>query len=228
MSCVLFVVLRLGLTCALLFMESQELLEGDIYDPDVTPPALPLNLETNVASPSNDWAALPSSGHTNLNSHPHFRAEFELPYTEFYALMAERRIPRTADDASAREESELLDESEEEKPLANAASSRSRSHSNVAGPSASAVPPKTKKTHMEGLLGGDSDSSELTQPEDDEESTYSARRSVMTNKDDDDDDELNIPSGPIPSACISFVNVILLSEASGSSRRETQARTNLG
>jgi hypothetical protein len=108
-------------------LSGQELLEGDIYDPDVTPHALPTNLELNVST--------------------------------------------------------------------------------------SALSTKSKKTQMEGLLGGDSDSSELTQPDDDEESTYSARRSVMTNKDDDDDDELNIPAGPTPSAYIYVVNVLLFTEA---------------
>ncbi|KAF9517286.1 hypothetical protein BS47DRAFT_1390069 [Hydnum rufescens UP504] len=184
-------------------VESNELLEGDINDPDVSSPPLPSILEDDVPTPLNYGTVPPSTQYTslNLNSHPHFRTEFELPYADFYALIAARRLSRTIEEASTHGGSELPDESEEEKPLATAAPRRSQSHSNVAGPSSSAAPAKAKKTQMEGLFGGgDSDSSELTQPDDDEESTYSARRSVMTNKDDDDDDELNILAGPVPGA----------------------------
>jgi hypothetical protein len=196
--------------------ELQELLEGDINDPDVTSPPLPSILEDDVSTPLNYGTAPPSTQYTNLNlnSHPHFRTEFELPYAEFYALIAARRLSRTTEEASVHGGSELPDESEEEKPLASAAPRRSQSHSNVAGPSSSTASAKAKKTQMEGLLGGDSDSSELTQPDDDEESTYSARRSVMTNKDDDDDDdELNILAGPVPGARFCFIKTLFFTEA---------------
>jgi len=94
----------------------------------------------------------------NLSNHPHFHSEYSLPVDEsFEALIAPRRIRVTASPPSS--------------PYASSPIRIPRGTRSKKGPS---------KADMAGLVGGDSDSSALTQESGDEGDAPNVRESVAT------------------------------------------------
>ncbi|KAG6816240.1 hypothetical protein H0H87_007477 [Tephrocybe sp. NHM501043] len=130
--------------------------------------------KTNKSTPVSIPSPSPSQ---NLAAHPFFREEFALPYDEtIESMVAERRIRATASPSSSPEASPPLEPRKK----------RSRT-----------------KLSMAGLVGGDSDSSALTQESGDEgDGGVSSQRasSVVTATDqgtdhvEDEDSEMREPS----------------------------------
>ncbi|KAJ2929783.1 hypothetical protein H1R20_g7343, partial [Candolleomyces eurysporus] len=122
----------------------------------------------------------------NLGNHPFFRAEYQLPDDDYIeSIVAQRRMRATASAPStpaASPQASLL-------PLSSSTSKRSKG---------------TKKngksqSKMAGLVGGDSDSSALTQESGDETLPETPRESMVgteagTDSGDDEDTEMRGPS----------------------------------
>ncbi|KIM89216.1 hypothetical protein PILCRDRAFT_813143 [Piloderma croceum F 1598] len=103
----------------------------------------------------------------NLSNHPHFRSEYSLPADDaFESLIAPRRVRATASPPSS--------------PHAPSPTRKSRASRTKRGPN---------KANMAGLVGGDSDSSALTQESGDEGEAPNARGSVVTGTEDGTDAE---------------------------------------
>jgi len=122
----------------------------------------------------------------NLNGHPHFRSEFELPWSEYDALMAPRRISDTSLPPS---------------PITFPSISRRKSKGKTKVP----TPSSRRGSLMAGLVGGESDSSALTESGDEAmdvdigSAKQSRRNSIMTGTPTEgtmDDDNADIGSSP--------------------------------
>ncbi|KAF8486601.1 chromatin modification-related protein EAF7-domain-containing protein [Gautieria morchelliformis] len=124
----------------------------------------------------------------NLMGHPHFRSEFQLPWSEYDPLMALRRMSDTSPPASPV----LLTRRKTKGKKAQAASERTSSR---------------RGSLMAGLVGGESDSSALTESgeeamEVDQGSARQSRRnSVMTGTptemaEEDGADPAELPASP--------------------------------
>ncbi|RDB17893.1 MRG/MORF4L-binding protein [Hypsizygus marmoreus] len=114
----------------------------------------------------------------NLSGHPYFRDEFSLPFDDsFETLISQRRIRATASPASSPAPS----------PVAPSKSRGGKKRGRT-------------KLSLAGLVGGDSDSSALTQESGDEDDVGTSRRSVVTATDagtdhgEDEDVEMHEPS----------------------------------
>ncbi|KAG7088415.1 hypothetical protein E1B28_012412 [Marasmius oreades] len=124
--------------------------------------------------------SIPSPSPTeNLNSHPYFREEYALPFEPpFDGLIAARRMRQTPSPASSPAPSEPL----------KATKQPSRSKKNRS----------KSKANMAGLVGGDSDSSALTQESGDEalaDSVATATDGETIDGDPDEEDvEMHEPS----------------------------------
>ncbi|KAF8627386.1 hypothetical protein AX17_006201 [Amanita inopinata Kibby_2008] len=132
----------------------------------------------NFDSPNskNGPVAIPSpSPSQNLSRHPFFREEFSLPYDEFEAIVAQRRLRSTASAPSSPTPA----------PRTKKGPTRKRGKS---------------KLDLAGLVGGDSDSSALTQESGDEPVAETPRESVVTGTDagtdyaEEEDVEMREPS----------------------------------
>lgn len=195
---------------------NQEPTDGALYDPNVTIPFI-----TPSSTPSNDEENDKSRNITHqLDTNPHFRVEFALPWPEFGALMELRRRKGPKDVASviSVSDGEGAADDDDDVPLQQRQQShrRSRSRSHIgAGPDSASKPNSTstsrpsntpapgKKRNLElsekAVFGGGSDDSELSDADDtyrDRDSETTSRRSVtnLTDGDNDDTDELNIGS----------------------------------
>jgi MRG-binding protein len=103
----------------------------------------------------------------NLSNHPYFRREYSLPADDtFESLIALRRVRVTASPPSS--------------PHAPSPTQKARASRTRRGPN---------KANMAGLVGGDSDSSALTQESGDEGGTSNARGSMVTGTEDETDAE---------------------------------------
>ncbi|KAI0061417.1 hypothetical protein BV25DRAFT_1826549 [Artomyces pyxidatus] len=114
----------------------------------------------------------------NLATHPFFRKEYELPFEESYeALVSARRVRESASPVS----------SPSPPPLAKAAGTRSRKRGR-------------RNANTAGLVGGESDSSALTQESGDESVVPTPRESVATGTDAGteyaDDEEVEVAASP--------------------------------
>ncbi|KAK2465342.1 hypothetical protein APHAL10511_002696 [Amanita phalloides] len=124
--------------------------------------------------------AIPSpSPSQNLSAHPFFREEFTLPYDEFESIIAQRRLRATVSAPSSPAPA----------PLPKKRTARKRGKS---------------KLDLAGLVGGDSDSSALTQESGDEHTAETPRGSVVTGTDagtdyaEEEDVEMREPSPASP------------------------------
>jgi MRG-binding protein len=131
----------------------------------------------------------------NLSNHPHFHSEYSLPADDtFESLITPRRMRVTASPPSS--------------PHAPSPVRKSRGNRAKRGPS---------KADMAGLVGGDSDSSALTQESGDESETQNARESVATGMDggtepEEEDEEAREQSAGIyyfPCSSFTFSDSIL-------------------
>jgi MRG-binding protein len=103
----------------------------------------------------------------NLSNHPHFHSEYSLPADDtFESLIAPRRVRATASPPSS--------------PHVPSPTRKSRASRTKRGPN---------KANMAGLVGGDSDSSALTQESGDEGEAPNVRGSVVTGTEDGTDAE---------------------------------------
>ncbi|CAA7271322.1 unnamed protein product [Cyclocybe aegerita] len=141
----------------------------------------------------------------NLALHPFFREEFSLPYEDFESIIAQRRLRSTASLPS----SPAPASSPAPPPFASTSSgpplsSGKRSAAGSVGDGPRKRPKNAKsKLNLAGLVGGDSDSSALTQESGDEGGVpETPRDSVITGTDagtdyaEDDDTEMRDPSPP--------------------------------
>ncbi|KDR82845.1 hypothetical protein GALMADRAFT_206593 [Galerina marginata CBS 339.88] len=133
----------------------------------------------------------------NLAAHPFFREEFSLPYEEFEPIIAQRRMRATASLPSSRAPSPAPAQTPAAAPsprIISSTSSTKRGTGRKRGKNARSKP------NYAGLVGGDSDSSALTQESGDEGGLpETPRDSVMTGTDggteyEDDDVEMHDPS----------------------------------
>ncbi|KAI6027472.1 hypothetical protein PISMIDRAFT_189220 [Pisolithus microcarpus 441] len=134
----------------------------------------------NTSNHSGSQAIRSPSPSENLSRHPHFKEEYSLPADETLdSLVAARRLRATAS-----------------LPSSTPAPSPRQSHK-----SRKAKAPKRNKdkVDMAGLVGGDSDSSALTQEESGDEDVVTPRESVLTGTDAgtdyEEDVEQDISSG---------------------------------
>ncbi|KIY45594.1 hypothetical protein FISHEDRAFT_66876 [Fistulina hepatica ATCC 64428] len=124
---------------------------------------------SNVSTPVSIKTPMPTD---NLAAHPFFREEFRLPFEEYAHLMAGRQLRSTPSPASTPARS----------PNAPTVRTRRRKRSGT-------------KSDMAGLVGGDSDSSALTQESGDEtistpiESAHTGTEAT----DPGDEDEADVP-----------------------------------
>lgn len=134
----------------------------------------------NYESPNSKHSpiAIPSpSPSQNLSAHPFFREEFALPYDDFESIISVRRLRATASAPSSPTPA----------PHPKKRNTRKRGKS---------------KLDLAGLVGGDSDSSALTQESGDDHTAETPRESVVTGTDvgtdyaDDEDVEMREPSPP--------------------------------
>jgi MRG-binding protein len=134
----------------------------------------------NYESPNSKHSpvAIPSpSPSQNLSAHPFFREEFTLPYDEFESIISVRRLRATASAPSSPTPA----------PHPKKRSARKRGKS---------------KLDLAGLVGGDSDSSALTQESGDDHTAETPRESIVTGTDagtdyaDEEDVEVREPSPP--------------------------------
>ncbi|KAJ3574722.1 hypothetical protein NP233_g1578 [Leucocoprinus birnbaumii] len=126
----------------------------------------------------------------NLARHPYFREEYTLPFDEtFENLISQRRMRATASAPSS--------------PLASpppVPASTKSSRKATASTSGGGKRSRKTKADMAGLVGGDSDSSALTQESGDEAAVGTSRESVVTGTDagtefgEDEDVEMKEPS----------------------------------
>lgn len=142
---------------------------------------------TNIHSTTSTSLRSPSPSE-NLSRHPFFQEEFSLPYDEFESLIAERRIRETCSLPSSPAASALDVSEGGGKPTstrssvggtsrrASAASSTTpapaAASASISGIATRGVKRKLTKSklNLAGLVGGDSDSSALTQESGDEAS----------------------------------------------------------
>jgi len=134
----------------------------------------------NYESPNSKHSpiSIPSpSPSQNLSAHPFFREEFTLPYDEFESIISVRRLRATASAPSSPTPA----------PHPKKRNTRKRGKS---------------KLDLAGLVGGDSDSSALTQESGDDHTAETPRESAATGTDvgtdyaDDEDVEMREPSPP--------------------------------
>ncbi|PFH54089.1 hypothetical protein AMATHDRAFT_45103 [Amanita thiersii Skay4041] len=123
--------------------------------------------------------SIPSPSPTqNLSGHPFFREEFTLPYEDFEAIIAQRRLRDTVSAPSSPAPPPPP-------PARKKGATRRRGKSNL---------------NLAGLVGGDSDSSALTQESGDEPLAETPRESVVTGTDagtdyaEEEDVEMREPS----------------------------------
>lgn len=100
----------------------------------------------------------------NLSGHPFFREEFVLPYEEFESIVAQRRMRSTASLPSSPAASPIPipppSVAPSPRPMASASSRRGTGRKRAKN--------TRSKLNLAGLVGGDSDSSALTQESGDE------------------------------------------------------------
>ncbi|KAF8195476.1 hypothetical protein BJ912DRAFT_957094 [Pholiota molesta] len=126
----------------------------------------------------------------DLSGHPFFREEFNLPYDEFEPIIAQRRLRSTVSLPS----SPAASPAPSPQPIAEPSPRAAASTSTKRGITRS-------KLNLAGLVGGDSDSSALTQESGDEGGVAETpRESVVTGTDagteyaEDEDTEMREPS----------------------------------
>ena len=148
--------------------------------------------ETDGFDTSGPWpqAIRSPSPSENLSRHPFFRDEFALPTDDaFESLVAARRVCATASIPSSTPA-----------PSPRQASKTRKSK----------APKRNKnKADMAGLVGGDSDSSALTQ-ESGDEAAFTPRESVVTGTDagtdyEDDAETQEVPSGVLGARCLRMI-----------------------
>ncbi|KAF4617708.1 hypothetical protein D9613_006107 [Agrocybe pediades] len=129
-------------------------------------------------SPISNRSPSPSE---NLDNHPFFREEYTLPYEEFEPIIAQRRLRATASAPSSPAASppRRMTPPAAPSPRATAASSTSKR-----GNGRKRVKNTRSKLNLAGLVGGESDSSALTQESGDEGGVAETpRESVITGTD---------------------------------------------
>ncbi|KAF8158113.1 chromatin modification-related protein EAF7-domain-containing protein [Crassisporium funariophilum] len=149
----------------------------------------------------------------NLSGHPFFREEFSLPYDEaFESIISQRRMRATASAPSSPAPSPAAASAPPPPTASTTISTASASTStgnNKRGPGRKRQKTGKSKLDLAGLVGGDSDSSALTQESGDEAApvpaeTPRARSSVMGTEEgtdyeeDGEPDEVREPSPPQP------------------------------
>ncbi|KAF9483482.1 hypothetical protein BDN70DRAFT_873767 [Pholiota conissans] len=133
----------------------------------------------------------------DLSEHPFFREEFSLPYDDFEPIIAQRRLRSTVSLPSSPAASIVHSPS----PIAEPSPRATASTSSKRGVGRKRVKVTRSKLNLAGLVGGDSDSSALTQESGDEGGVAETpRESVITGTDagteyaEDEDTEMREPS----------------------------------
>ncbi|KAF5360439.1 hypothetical protein D9756_004700 [Leucocoprinus leucothites] len=146
-------------------------------------------LPPNSTSPVAVRSPSPSE---NLARHPYFREEYSLPFDEmFESLISQRRMRATASAPSSPVASPT--------PVSASTKPSRKPTTSTAGGGGGKRSRRTK-VDMAGLVGGDSDSSALTQESGDEAAVGTSRESVVTGTDagtefgEDEDVEMKEPS----------------------------------
>lgn len=184
----------------------------------------------NATSPVAVRSPSPSE---NLARHPFFREEYTLPFDEMLdSLISQRRIRATASAPSS--------------PIASpppvSASTKSQRRGAASGSGGGGGRRRAKsKADMAGLVGGDSDSSALTQESGDEAVAGTPRESVVTGTDagtefgEDEDVEMKEPSpGRYPahvkvySAANGFVHISALGLSKTTARKIKRSQEGQG
>jgi MRG-binding protein len=157
-----------------------------------------LSPKSNSSSPISIGSPSPNE---NLAAHPFFREEFSLPFDEaFETIISQRRMRATMSAPSSPAASPIPI------PLAPMGSTGAPSSTNKRGGGSRKRGKYTKsKLNLAGLVGGDSDSSALTQESGDEVvAPETPMESVVTGTDagtdyaEDEDVEMHDPSPGVP------------------------------
>ncbi|KAF8507512.1 chromatin modification-related protein EAF7-domain-containing protein [Hysterangium stoloniferum] len=158
-------------------LEALEGLEMDGYE----------STDSDASHPRSIPSPIPEE---NLNGHPHFRSEFELPWLEYDALMAPRRVSDTSPPPS---------------PVSFPSIPRRKSQGKSKVPNSSS----RRGSLLAGLVGGDSDSSALTESGDEPmdvdigSAKQSRRNSIMTGTPTEgtmEDDDADVIGSPVTGA----------------------------
>ena len=160
-----------------------------------------LSPKSNSSTPISIGSPSPNE---NLAAHPFFREEFSLPFDEvFEIIISQRRMRATASAPSSPAASPISTPS-----ALIASTSASGSINKRAGGGRKRGKYTKSKLNLAGLVGGDSDSSALTQESGDEAGVpETPMESVVTGTDagtdyaEDEDVEMNDPSPGVPWLC---------------------------
>ncbi|KAJ3522710.1 hypothetical protein NMY22_g11772 [Coprinellus aureogranulatus] len=168
----------------------------------------------NLYTPSRNALPIPipsPSPSENLANHPFFRNEFQLPYDEdIETLISQRRMRATASAPSTPGRPSSPPNSMSPPPPPSSASKRKGEQPSTTPRGKKRERPGKSQSKLAGLVGGDSDSSALTQESGDEggPEAETPRESVVTGTGtdagteygEDDDTEMREPSPPFLNA----------------------------